>query len=64
VAARRQLPPETPQGISVFEDAESQHPPLIGLRVIVAKKLMLAIDGGPSTGNAEDEGLALTGRRS
>ena len=39
-------PLEMPQGISIFENAEAPRLPLIGLRAIGAKKLMLAIDGG------------------
>jgi hypothetical protein len=37
---------ELPQGISVFEDAKAPCLPLFGFRAIVAKKLMLSIDGG------------------
>jgi hypothetical protein len=36
---------EMPQGISVFQDAEAPRLPLIGLRTIVANKLILVIDG-------------------
>jgi hypothetical protein len=36
---------EMPQGISVFEEGSSPRLPLIGLRAIVANKLMLVIDG-------------------
>jgi hypothetical protein len=39
-------PLEMPQRISVFEDAGAPRLPLFGLTAIVAKKLMLAIDGG------------------
>ena len=45
MAARRQRPLEMPQGISVFEDEKAPRLPLIGLRTIVANKLMLMIDG-------------------
>lgn len=38
-------PLEMPQGISVFEEAEAPRLPLIGLRTIVANKLLLSIDG-------------------
>ncbi|MGO9466449.1 MAG: hypothetical protein ACLQIB_47845 [Isosphaeraceae bacterium] len=38
-------PLEMPQGISVFADAEAPRLPLIGLRTIVANKLVLVIDG-------------------
>ena len=47
---------EMPQGISVFEDAEMPRLPLFGLRVIVAKKLMLAIDGGRRQAAPETKG--------
>ena len=39
------FPLETPQGISVFDDEDAPRLPLIGLRTIVANKLILAIDG-------------------
>jgi hypothetical protein len=38
-------PLEMPQGISVFEDSEAPRLPLIGLRTIVANKLVLMVDG-------------------
>jgi hypothetical protein len=38
-------PLEMPQGISVFADADAPRLPLIGLRTIVANKLVLVIDG-------------------
>ncbi len=38
-------PLEMPQGISVFEEGDAPRLPLIGLRTIVANKLMLVIDG-------------------
>ncbi len=37
-------PLETPQGISVFEEAEPPRLPLIGLRMIIANRLRLMID--------------------
>ncbi len=36
---------EMPLGISVFADADAPRLPLIGLRTIVANKLILMIDG-------------------
>jgi len=38
-------PLEMPQGISVFGEGDAPRLPLIGLRAIVANKLMLVIDG-------------------
>ena len=38
-------PLEMPQGISVFPEGDAPRLPLIGLRTIVANKLMLMIDG-------------------
>ncbi len=38
-------PLEMPQGISLFEDGDAPRLPLIGLRAIVANKLLLLIDG-------------------
>ncbi len=38
-------PLEMPQGISVFAEGDAPRLPLIGLRTIVANKLMLVIDG-------------------
>jgi hypothetical protein len=50
VPGRRELrgdsyPLEMPQGISVFQDAEAPRLPLLGLRTVVANRLMLVIDG-------------------
>ncbi|MGC8643551.1 MAG: hypothetical protein ACP5XB_27150 [Isosphaeraceae bacterium] len=39
------IPLEMPQGISVFPDGEAPRLPLIGLRTIVANKLVLVVDG-------------------
>jgi hypothetical protein len=38
-------PLEMSQGISVFEERDAPRLPLIGLRTIVANRLMLVIDG-------------------
>jgi hypothetical protein len=54
---------EMPRGISVFEYLEAPRLPLIGVRTIVANKLVLMIDRGRPVRNPQDQGLALIGRR-
>ena len=54
-------PLEMPQGISVFEEGYAPRVPLIGLRGIVADKLILAIDGDRRQVTLKTKALALTG---
>ena len=53
------FPLEMPQGISVFRDGEATRLPLIGLRTIVANKLVLVVNPATPAGDSEDEGMVL-----
>ncbi len=56
------FPLEMPQGISVFEDRDAPRLPLIGLRTIVANKLILVIDGDRRQATLRTKGWLWRGR--